>query len=86
VQLGWNALSTTSAWRWAAGLAQVLPSGLTRAFAIRAAVPIAWPGIYHLGGFARWRLRRRTPGLPPFSSMKSTPATSSARLSTARVA
>jgi hypothetical protein len=29
--------------------------------------------IYHLAGFARWRLRRRNPGPPPFSSMNSTP-------------
>jgi hypothetical protein len=30
---------------------------------------IGWPAIYHLAGFARWRLRRRNPGPPPFSSM-----------------
>jgi hypothetical protein len=37
---------------------------LTHAFAIRAAVLIAWPGIYHLAGVARWHLRRRRPRPP----------------------
>jgi hypothetical protein len=35
---------------------------------------------YHLGRFGRWRLRRRTPGPPPFSSMNSIPAFSMAAL------
>ena len=48
-------------------------------YAVRAAVLIAWPGIHHLEGFARWRLRRRTPGPPLFPSMNSTPADSRAR-------
>jgi hypothetical protein len=30
-----------------------------------AAVLMAWPVIYLLEGFARWRLRRRSPGPPP---------------------
>jgi hypothetical protein len=33
-----------------------------QAFAIRAAVLMAWPVIYHLEGFVRGRLRRRSPG------------------------
>jgi hypothetical protein len=37
---------------------------VTQAFAIRAAVLIAWPGIYHLERFAHWRLPRRTPEPP----------------------
>lgn len=32
----------------------------------------------YLGFFSRWRLRKRTPGPPPFSSMNSMPARSSA--------
>src|SRR5208283_5809428 len=32
------------------------------------------PAILYLDCFARWRLWRRTPGPPPFSSMNSTPA------------
>jgi hypothetical protein len=36
--------------------------------------------------FARWRFRSRTPGPPPFSSMRTIPAVSSARLITSRVA
>ena len=38
----------------------------------------------YFGFFSRWRLRRRTPGPPPFSSMNSMPATSNARLMTSR--
>jgi hypothetical protein len=41
---------------------------------------IARPAVYHFAVFARGRLRRRTPGPPPFSSMNSTPAKSNARL------
>src|SRR5450759_5739362 len=33
----------------------------------------------YLGCFGRWRLRSRTPGPPPFSSMNSTPANFKAR-------
>ena len=62
----------------AAGLAQVLP-GRLHAFAIRAAVLMAWPGIYHLADFARGRLLRRNPGPPPFSSMNSAPSDSALR-------
>jgi hypothetical protein len=51
-----------------------------QAFAVRAAVLMAWPVIYHLEGFARGRLRRRNPGPPPFSSINSTPADSNACL------
>jgi hypothetical protein len=36
--------------------------------AIRPVVLIAWQNIDQLMGFSCWRLRRRTPGPPPFSS------------------
>ena len=51
----------------------------------RSFVGLAAPFDY-LGFLSCWRLRRRTPGPPPFSSMNSTPAAQTPVSSTARVA
>jgi hypothetical protein len=45
----------------------------------RSPLPASARGIHILVALDRWRLRNRTPGPPPLSSMNSTPAASRAR-------
>jgi hypothetical protein len=54
--------------------APISADSLGQSRVIRAAALIAWQNIDQLVGFAWWRLGRRTPGHPPFSSMNSMPA------------
>jgi hypothetical protein len=56
---------------------------VSRQFAIRTAVLMAWPGNYYFRPLA---FTEAYAGPPPFSSMNSMPASSNARLSTAKAA